>query len=461
MGHIIFGMMNLSLIYMAPSSSPRDPSQCDDVHDGYKCKEEISHLWGQYSPYFTVPSGISAEVPDQCQITFAQVLSRHGARDPTSGKSERYRDTIGHIQKSAKRFPGHFGFLQSYQYTLGSDQLTVFGEQEMINSGVKFYDRYHELARDSIPFIRTAGQARVLESAQNWTQGFHTARTADQEASNPKAYPYEMVIIDEGVEFNNTLSHDTCTNYETSIAEEAQKTWAAIFTQPLVKRLKRSLRDPTLTWEHVIDLMDMCPFETVASPRGTVSRFCRFFKTTEWQDYDYYQSLGKYYGFSSGNPLGPTQGVGYVNELIARLTNSPVVDHTNTNSTLDDSEETFPIDEQTNLLADFSHDNDMSRIFAALGLFNGTQPPSKTERQTPKQMGGFAASWTVPFGARAYFEKMKCYGQEEEYVRVLVNDRVIPLETCGGDNLGRCTLSKFVESLSFARSGGDWDKCFV
>jgi hypothetical protein len=35
------------------------------------------------------------------------------------------------------------------------------------------------------------------------------------------------------------------------------------------------------------------------------------------------------------------------------------------------------------------------------------------------------------------------------------------LKTCGGDYLGRCTLSNFVDSLRFARDGGDWGKCFV
>lgn len=421
----------------------------------------MAHYWGQYSPYFTVPSEISADVPDQCQITFAQILSRHGARDPTATKSQRYHDTISHIQSYSLRFPGKFHFLKDYKYSLGVDQLTVFGEQELVNSGLKFYQRYQALAKDIVPFVRSAGQERVVESAQNWTQGFHQARAADKVASTPDEYPYGIVIIDEGKNSNNTLSHDSCTNYDTTIAEAAQKEWAAIFTQKIVRRINTKLRGSQFNAEHVIDLMDMCPMDTVASVMGQTSKFCHLFYASEWQDYDHYQTLGKYYGYANGNSLGATQGVGYVNELIARLTNSPVVDHTNTNSTLDNSEQTFPVGGKTKLFADFSHDNDISGIFAALGLYNATAPPSKTSRQTPEEMGGYAASWTVPFAARAYFEKMKCDGQEEEYVRILVNDRVIPLETCGGDELGRCKLSKFVDSLSFARSGGDWDRCFV
>ena len=352
-----------------------------------------------------------------------------------------------------------YSFLQTYQYHLGADQLTWFGEQELVNSGMKFYGRYQSLAKDAAPFVRSAGQERVVESAQNWTQGFHKARAADEAATAPDNYPYNIVVIPEGEAFNNTLSHDTCTNFESSIGNEAQTTFASTFTPRLINRINRSLIGADLNIEQAIHLMDMCPFETVATPLGTVSPFCHLFSHYDWLNYDYYQTLGKYYGYTNGNPLGATQGIGYVNELIARMTNSPVNDHTNTNSTLDESEKTFPIG-KTTLYADFSHDNDISGIFAALGLYNSTNPPSWMERQSPQELGGYAASWTVPFSSRTYFEKMRCEGQSEEFVRVLVNDRVMPLETCGGDELGRCTLSKFVDSLSFAQSGGNWDKCY-
>ena len=56
---------------------------------------------------------------------------------------------------------------------------------------------------------------------------------------------------------------------------------------------------------------------------------------------------------------------------------------------------------------------------------------------------------------------MTCEGEDEELVRVLVNDRVLPLATCGGDVLGRCTLGKFNKSLSFAMEGGKWDECMA
>jgi hypothetical protein len=205
--------------------------------------------------------------------------------------------------------------------------------------------------------------------------------------------------------------------------------------------------------------MDMCPFDTLASSTAKVSPFCRLFTEEEWHQYDYYQSLGKYYGYGNGNPLGPTLGVGFVNELIARLTERPVNDRTNTNRTLDSDPITFPLDRK--VYADFSHDNDMSAIFAALGLYNKTEPLSNTTLQGTDVTNGFSAAWTVPFAARMYVEKLSCEGEEEEFVRITVNDRVMPMEFCHADKFGRCRLSDFVESQSFSRGGGHWDKCFA
>ncbi|KAI1170507.1 histidine phosphatase superfamily [Nemania sp. FL0916] len=436
---------------------------CDYVRSGFQCETAISHSWGQYSPFYSVPSEIPNEIPKGCEVTFAQVLSRHGARDPTAGKSLAYADLINRIHKSVTSYEKHYAFIKDYKYTLGADELTVFGQQQLVNSGIKFYKRYDKLAREISPFVRTAGQKRVVDSAVNWTQGFHQARLADRKAKSPDAYPYAPIILPEEEGFNNTLSPMTCRAFKEGpdTGDAAQATWVATFAPPIAERVNQHLVGPNLSNSDIIHLMDICPFETVANVDGHLSPFCHLFQEDEWNSFDYYQSLGKWYGYTNGSPLGPTQGVGLVNELIARLTGQPVVDGTSTNSTLDNSKESFPLDGV--LYADFSHDNDMSGVFGALGLYNSTEPLSKTTKASPRQSGGYGASWAVPFAARMYVEKLQCKdnsGEDEEFVRVLVNDRVIPLQNCDADALGRCTLSKYVDSLSFARQGGHWDQCY-
>ncbi|KAL3418287.1 histidine acid phosphatase [Phlyctema vagabunda] len=456
----MFGTLLLITALLGLGTAQNTSKSCDTI-DGYVCQPNISQLWGQYSPYFSVPSEISAETPDQCTITFAQILSRHGARDPTEKKTAAYNATILKIHASVTEYSPEYAFIKDYEYTLGADQLSLFGQQELINSGTKFFTRYQALAKDVDPFVRSSGQDRVVESAQNWTLGFHNARVAA--GAIDSEYPYSITLISEEAGFNNSLSHSLCTSFEdgpvSSISDDAQATFASTFTPPITVRLNENLPGANLSMIETIYMMDMCPFNTVASDTGSISPFCALFTEAEWNDYGYYQTLSKYYGYDWGNPLGATQGVGFTNELIARLTNASVIDHTSTNSTLDASDATFPLGAQ--LYADFSHDSDMIAIYAAMGLYNSTAMLSNTTAQGVNETNGYSTSYVVPFAARAYFEKMSCGEEAEEMVRVIVNDRVLPLESCGGDALGRCTLSAFVDSLTFAKSGGDWDQCFV
>ncbi|KAI0014384.1 phosphoglycerate mutase-like protein [Xylariaceae sp. FL0662B] len=426
-----------------------------------QCRKEISHAWGQYSSSFPVHSTISPSVPRECKVTFAQLLSRHGARDPTAGKTLTYAAIIDHIHESVTEYGKDFQFIKDYQYTLGADQLTLFGQRQMIDSGIEFYNRYENLANTVSPFVRASGQERVVDSARNWTQGFHQARLADKDSDSPDAYPYDIVIIPERDGSNNSLSPNLCPTFEDTRHSDPveQDNWLGQFVPPITGRLNQNLPGANLTDKDTISIMDLCPFNTVANDVGKLSAFCHLFTVEDWHNYDYYQSLGKWYSFGNGSPLGPTQGVGFVNELLARLTSQPVIDHTTTNTTLDQSNATFPLDAV--LYADFSHDNDMMDIFAALGLYNQTSPLPDDRGASPKETKGFSASWVVPFAARLYVEKMTCGESEEELVRILVNDRVIPLQSCSADELGRCTLSSFVDSQSFARQGGHWDMCFV
>ncbi|KAI4183354.1 MAG: hypothetical protein LQ346_006355 [Caloplaca aetnensis] len=480
--YVVPGGSLFLLLISVLSSLSLQPAKCVDTPDkGYQCQPLISQYWGQYSPFFSVPSEIPDVLPPDCNITFAQVLSRHGARDPTASKAKIYSSTIQKLQANVKRFSGKYAFLNSFTYTLGADQLTVFGEREMINSGIAFYDRFTKLANQAIPFVRASGQERVVKSAQNFTQGFHQARSSGKQAD--ASFPYPILSIPEGDGFNNTyvgsrdrnnfstcvvdyassLNHALCTEFENNetyntIGSKAQRTFLATFLPSITARLNADLVKANLTAADTISLMDLCPFTTVASPFGTISPFCSLFTKDEWHHYDYYQTLGKYYGYGPGNLLGPTQGVGYANELIARMTGKPVDDHTTVNHTLDGSTETFPLNDA--LYVDVSHDNDMTAIFSAMKLYDSPIPLSKTFSDHRERSKGYSAAWTVPFAGRAYFEKMKCRGKKEELIRIVVNGRVLPLETCGGDALGRCTLSKFIRSLNFATEGGRWDLCF-
>lgn len=392
------------------------------------------------------------------------MLSRHGARFPTDSKGALYSDLVAGIQKnvtSRASFTGKYAFLKSYKYNLGENDLTPFGESQLVDSGVKFYQRYENLTRETVPFMRASGSDRVIASGEKFGQGFQQAKSQDQYARRNQTAPAVSVIIKEGETFNNTLDHGTCTKFENSeLSHNVRDNFTDIFAPAIRDRLQSDLPGVKLSNSDVVYLMDMCSFDTVArtADASELSPFCHLFTDKEWTKYNYLLSLKKYYGYGAGNPLGPAQGIGYTNELIARLTQTPVHDHTSTNHTLDTNPSTFPLNAQ--LYADFSHDNAMLSIFFALGLYNNTNNLPRETVTSASESGGYSAAWAVPFGARAYVEMMQCRAEKEPFVRVLVNDRAVPLHGCEVDAMGRCRRDDFVRGLSFAREGGNWGSCF-
>ena len=157
----------------------------------------------------------------------------------------------------------------------------------------------------------------------------------------------------------------------------------------------------------------------------------------------------RYYLTGPGNKLGAAQGVGWVNELLSRLTGRLFEDHTQTNHSL-----YHPLDRQ--IYFDGSHDNQIVAILAALGLLKcdmrATHPdPART----------FSVRRLVSFAGHVVVERMQCSGKT--YVRLLINDRVQSLaEVCSSALLdGRCLLHDFVASQAYAQTDGQTDylKC--
>ena len=108
------------------------------------------------------------------------------------------------IQKNVHSFPGNYKFLEKYNYALGAEQLTAFGVQEMVDSGKVFYERYADLANSVSegPFVRTSSEQRVVDSANNFTMAFHTAKASA--GGSDRSFPYELVVLREGKGSNNT-----------------------------------------------------------------------------------------------------------------------------------------------------------------------------------------------------------------------------------------------------------------
>jgi len=439
----------------------------------------IAHSLGQYSPYYDVETYIPP--PATCHVDQVNIIQRHGSRFPTESASKSLEATIAKLQNPqwGLKDDGPLGFLRAYHWDLGNNDLVELGAKESYDAGRTTFVRYASLLSSSktLPFVRASDSQRVIESSTNWTYGFSTA-------SQVTIVPLAPLIIPENLNFNNTLDDENCPAANKSIADAAQAKFTSIYFPPITARLSRTLggTPPSpplqLTDTDTINLMSMCAYDTVA--KGAQSPFCSAFEPGEWVLYEYYADLGKFYKNGHGHPLGPIQGVGYVNELLARLTGTPVKDATNTNTTLTSNPKTFPLDRP--LYADFSHDNQIASIVSAIGLFRG---PSYTDNGNANGNGdgtslstdkidekrAWVFSRIAPFAGRLVVERLQCRkstvegnGKGEAYVRILADNAVQQLGFCkGATKAGLCKLEDFVESQVFARSNGDgkWALCSV
>ncbi|KAJ6502122.1 phytase [Mycena sanguinolenta] len=411
---------------------------------------DVRKSWGAYSPFYSVQH--YAQPPDGCGITQVNILQRHGARFPTFGASMNIVSAVRKLQSVPASEYTHpsMEFLSSFVYALGISDLVPSGALQSYEAGATVFERYTNLVdADSVPFVRASSGARVVDSANNWTAGFSAA-------SHHKYTPSLSVILSETG--NDTLEDHMCPNAGTS--DEQTEEWVSIYAPPITARLNAWAPGANLSDIETSALISLCAFHTAASSPATdtLSPFCALFAPFEFTSFDYYFDLDKYYntGYGAAGGLGRVQGVGYTNELLARLTRSPVRDETQTNRTLDTDPATFPLNRT--IYADFSHDNTMIAIFGALGLFRQAQPLSTTG---PDASRTWRTHEMVPFGGRMVVEKLAC--DDEEYVRILINDALQPLDFCAAkDRIGLCTLSAFVQSQFYARTNGDgdWERCF-
>ncbi|EPQ30302.1 uncharacterized protein PFL1_02418 [Pseudozyma flocculosa PF-1] len=439
---------------------------------------------GNESPYFSTPLFASfqekaAVLPETCTVSQVHLLHRHGARYPTSSTTEGaplFGATIANASKAdAFNATGPLSFLNDWQYQLGAELLVPLGAQQLFDSGVHAYYRYGRLYNATTqphkPVVRTTSESRMLDSARYFSLGFWGWDA-------PNLINLEVVLeAGEGLApgaFNNTLApYDTCNNSDTITVGDTylRPVWDEIYLANATKRLQPYVDGLNLTTDLVYGMQSLCAYETVTLG---YSDFCLLFTQQEWEGYEYDLDLQFQGDYGMMSPTGRAQGIGYVQELLARLTNTTLaagnLNVTTQNTTLDFDPARFPIDQP--LYFDFTHDDVIVSVLAALNyqqvvgdFLDPTKPdPNRT----------FRLSHITPFAARLFFEVVDCTGgsgsgsgsvEAGRYIRTVLNDAVVPLDDnqgCQPNDHGLCKLDDFVRyQQQNAEKAANFDKaCF-
>lgn len=389
----------------------------------------IFQMMGYLSPYSPSPGfGVDEyPLPEGAEIVQVQMLSRHGSRYPTTGTNvEAFGKRIAEAA-GKYRATGSLSFLNDWKYQLGAEILVPRGRQELFESGILHSYMYGSLYNtNSKIIVRSTTQDRMLKSSEYFLAGFFGLEWT-------KNATIEVIIEKYG--FNNSLAgYHRCPNAkEDRGGTDAQRIWFENYLQNATARLSNLVEGYDWTVDDTFAAQNLCPYETVAYG---FSRFCELFTYDEWIGFSYAIDLAFAGNNAFQSQTGRAVGIGWQQELIARLKNHTLgYSGSQINVTLDSSTDTFPLNQS--LYFDFSHDTNIISVLTALGF---KQFGAFLDAKQYPGPHNFTISHMVPFGARLDVEIIKTprpvaadrsgylpTGPETTYIHFILNQRTLPL----------------------------------
>jgi len=429
----------------------------------------VIHSWGNLSPFRSPDAsnpntqssfGIantSPLVPAGCELTQVHLLHRHGARYPTTGAAPSVFATALNAAAATGKLSasGPLAFLNTWEYKLGAEILTPFGRAQLFELGVGFRVKYGNLLKGftDLPVWRTTSEERMVDSALHFAAGFFGVQAY--------ANDYRQLIEIEAPGFNSTLApYEQCPNANNAIAGIAANftnAWADIYLKDAQKRLAPHLSGLALNSTWLLAMQQTCAYETVALG---YSAFCDLFTEEEWNGYEYAVDLAFWYGNGPGNPAVAAQGIGWVHELVSRLTGERITaSASTTNATIVGSNVTFPLNQP--IFVDATHDTVISAIVVAMNFTSMAKTGPLPSTHIPKDRS-YVVNQISPFASNLVGQVLSCPSASSSksskapaagtptHIRWLLNDAVLPLDGisgCGSSALGLCPLKTFTAGM--------------
>lgn len=455
--------MKSSLVLIAALScvgayNPNKPYP-QDFDDNYNVLKYTGNA-GPYSNRRGV--GISRDPPSGCVVDQAIILMRHGARHASPGKADDFEESLSKLNAKKGKFTGDLAFYNSW-VPFDEPSSGWLGEESTIGpynglhegyySGMMYAERYGDLVDlEGMTPVFASGALRVVDTARRFIEGFF-GYNATQAALN---------IIPETTDQGANSLTPTCQN--SSITEGPCKS----------KRDYKPFRDLAqdwnqqygvkLTYKDIRTLMEMAAYEL--NVRGR-SPWISVFPSDAWVAFEHHLSAKFWCADGPGSPDALARGTNFINASRTMLLEGP--------------EQGEP------LVVNFSHDTDIAPVQAALGLDPSPQFNDSKIQSHP----GYHVADVVPQGGRIIFERLTCASsadipgeeyvneyplgfnntvanitnssapnstQPQHFVRVVVNEAVVPLDDCmSGPGLS-CPLNDYNEYINSRISGREFSK---
>ncbi|KZZ96325.1 acid phosphatase [Ascosphaera apis ARSEF 7405] len=433
--------VGVSLAYTPPDQYQK-PLSGERLSQQFQDDFNILKYTGGRGPYTDRRSaGVSRETPEQCTVDQVVMLMRHGERYPEPADGAKIDIALAKVKQSGKpNYKGKFEFLNDWEYwvpdycQLEAETFSgpYAGLNDAYNRGTIYRARYgHLLDTNKVTPYFTSGYSRVINTARKFGEGFFGYNYSSSAALN--------IISEDESQGANSLTPGCFkgTNVDDLIAEKCDKFQDEL---PQLKaataRLNKELPGAHLNTTDTFFLMATAMFELNARPW---SPWINVFTPEEWVAFNYVNGLWFYHCFGPGNPYQVAVGSVFANATLTALNEGP---------------------EKHPLLLNFAHDTQISPLVGALGLLDdGDLPHTHMKFLSPWQITDI-----VPMGAHIVFERLNCsetgISEAGTYVRVILNEGVIPLNDCQNGPGFSCSLKNFTEH--YQKKLPDYvDKCGV
>ncbi|QIX01064.1 hypothetical protein AMS68_006581 [Peltaster fructicola] len=415
----------------------------------------LLHHLGGYGPYVQKVHGVTYDsaTPDHCRVEQVHMMARHTERFPTVTAGNHMLDLYQRIASAngtlngSLEFANRWNFFSEQPHT-DFEQLTRNGPHAgnltASKLGMQLRSTYRNLLSTATTGRRlrlwASDSQRVIDTTKYFLDAFIGPDW-------PQSADLQIVpeTADQGAD---TLTPgDTCLRYANDADDFGWNygSWIVdIFKSTYLDAIHHRLLEDNpnlpLSENELYVMQEMCAFELMAIGE---SEWCNVFTHDDWEGFEYARDLLHYYRSGPGNPYSATMGWLWLNATASLLLAGP---------------------EAGTLFLSFVHDGDIIPMLTALDLFpqySGMPVLNIRKDRT------WRISDTVPMGARIIFERMTCGvsqecwsnemypnhlycspPEEDEFVRIVVNDRAVPLHECDSGPGGSCHLSQFLQRIT-------------
>lgn len=422
----ILPLFSAAVTIVEASSVPHTKPYSQDSLEQF----DLLRYTGTTGPYVSHRGfGIDPEAPYQCEVTQAHLFMRHGERYPTKGTGKGEKKVFEKLKNATVEvYKGPLSFIQDYEFFVKdnnrleteSDKGFYSGLGDCYNLGANLRTKYdHLFDGKTVHPVFSSGQERVVDSARAFAKGFFASNYTDLAS-------IQIIPENETQGVNSLTTHDACVNYNGSFSDELVSSFTGNeYLERAAIRLNSLSPGFNITASDVYDLLGYCGFEL--NVRGE-SKVCEIFTQEEFINFAYSKDLGFYYSNGPGYNLSVPLGSVYAN---------------NTYTLMKQGKE-YPY----NLTFSFSHDSDIITYTTALGIFEPDYDLSLNE----VEFGSiFRSSEIAPMGGRIITERLDCMdvltNETDAFVRVIVNDAVIPIPGCQDGPGFTCSLDGYKKNF--------------